>query len=350
VTDRPSDNGVPLRVVVALGLAASLLARCVSPALPGSMVGIERLIVWSGRLTSLLTLLAATGLVAGIARLATVIVSSPRAPLAARLVAIPAVAFGCLLLLFASFRPLEPMLALLLGVSAAVVGALSARYSARLRELRAGALVLGLISSAGLVHVVSRKLTQDASDAANLAAFRVAQWIETLGLGLDLLALALALTWLHKRSPRGRWLAPLALLAAAASVGLALRGGAPGANGLSVLLDRGLDELGRGQTSLLPVSFSHLLGVASLLTAAAALLGGERELGLVMAGCLVARGALDIPIPALLLELSALYLPLSRPSSFSPTSPTPPRSPAVPSPAATQNTTPPTSTHADDIP
>jgi hypothetical protein len=336
---------------VALGLVASLMARCISPALPGSMVGIERAIVWSGRLTSLLTLLAATGLVAGIARLATAIVASPRAPLSARLVAIPAVTFGCMLLLFASFRPLTPSMALLLGVSAAVVGGLSARYCAPQRELRAGALVLGLISSAGLVHVVSRKLTQDASDAANLAAFRVAQWIETLGLGLDLLALALTLVWLQKRSPRGRWVVPLVLGTAGVCVVLSLRAAAPGAGIASVLLGRGLDELGRDQTSLLPLSFSHLLNVGSLLAAAAALLAGGRELGLVLAGCLVARGALDIPIPALLLELAALYLPFARTPAQAAASPLPAAArPTASEPEAPGGASSPTSPHVDDIP
>jgi hypothetical protein len=326
-------------VVVALGLSASLLARCISPALPGSMVGIEPVIIWTARLTSLLTLLAATGLVAGIARLATLIVAAPQAPLVARLVAIPAVTFGCMLLLFASFRPLEPLMALLLGVSAALVGALSARHSARQREQRAGALVLGLISGAGLIHVIARKLTQDASDAANLAAFRLAQWIETLGVGLDLVALALTLVWLQKRSPRGRRLVPLVLAGASVCVVLALRSSAPGASMISVLLGRGLDELGRGQTSLLPLSFSHLLSVGSLFAAAAALLGGSSELGVVLAASLAARGALDIPIPALLLELSALYLPFVRPTRM-------PGNPAETVPAAPS----PTSPHVDDIP
>lgn len=331
---------MPLRVVVALGLSASVLARCIAPALPGSMVGIERAIVWAGRLTSLLTLLAATGLVAGIARLGTAIVAAPRTPLVARLIVIPAVTFGCVLLLFASFRPLEPVLALSLGVSAALVGTLSARYSARVRELRAGALVLGLISGAGLVHVVSRKLTQDASDAANLAAFRVAQWIETLGVTIDALGLVLTLIWLQKRSPRGRWLVPLVLAAAVASVVWSLRGSLPGAGPISVLLDRGLDELGRNQTSLWPSALSQLLNVGSLLAAGAALVGGERELGLVLAGSLAARGALDIPIPALLLELSALYLPFARAArSAEPRRASPPPAPSPASPS-----------HLDDIP
>lgn len=336
---------MPLRVVVALGLVASLLARCLAPALPGSMVGIERTIIWSGRLTSLLTLLAATGLVAGIARLATAIVASPRAPLSARLVAVPAVTFGCMLLLFASFRPLEPVMALLLGLSAALVGALSARHCAPRRELRAGALVLGLISCAGLVHVVSRKLTQDASDAANLAVFRAAQWIETLALILDLLALALALVWLQKRSARGRWLVPLLLGVAGVCAALALRAAAPGAGIVSVLLGRGLDELGRNQTSLLPVSFSHLLNVGSLLAAAAALFGGVGELGLVLAACLVARGALDIPVPALLLELGALYLPFVRVAPRVAA-----KLEASPAPESASEAAAPTSPHVDDIP
>lgn len=318
MNDRPSDNGVPLRVVVGLALAASLLARCVSPALPGLTVGLERVIIWTGRLTSLLTLLAATGLVAGLARLSTIIVASPRAPLMARLIAVPSVVLGCMLLLFASFRPLEPFLALLLGITAALVGGLSARHALGAREKRAGALVLGLTSGAGLIHVLSRKLTQDASDALDIFAFRSAQWIETLAVALDLLALALALVWLRRRTKHGRIAVPLVLGLTTLCIVLSLRGSAPGAGTLSVMLGRGLDRLGRDQLSLLPTAFSHLLAAGALLTAGAALVSGGAELGLVLAGCLAARGALDIPIPALLLELSALYLPFARAVSLAP--------------------------------
>lgn len=314
MTERPSENGVPLRAVVGLGLVASLLGRCLSPALPGLMVGMEPVIVWSGRVTSLLTLLAATGIVAGLARMVTAIVGAPRAPLVARLVVVPAVSLGCVLLLFASFRPLEPLLALLLGLSAALVGGLSARHTLSDRHQRAGAIVLGLTSFAGLVHVLSRKLTQDASDAANLAAFRSAQWVETLGLLLDLLGLSLALVWLRRRAQHGRLLVVLVLGLAGVCVVLGMRGSLPGASPVSVLLGRALEKLARDQSSLLPQSFTHLLGVGAFFTAAAALLGGGGELGLVLAACLTARAALDIPIPALLLELGALYLPFVRPA------------------------------------
>ncbi len=335
MTERPIDNGVPLRVVVALGLAASLLARCIAPALPGLMVGIERVIVWTGRLTALLTMLAATGLVAGIARLASLLVASPRAPLVARVVAVPAVSLGCMLLLFASFRPLEPFLALLLGVSAGVVGGLSARHSLAESGKRAGALVLGLVSVAGLVHVLARKLTQDASDALDVFAFRTAQWIETLGVGLDLLALALTLVWLRRRTKHGRVVVPVLLGVAALFAVLALRASAPGASTLSVLLGRGLERLGREQSSILPLAFSHLLSAGSLLAAAVALAWGG-ELGLVLAACLAARGALDIPIPALMLELSALYLPFVRTSPASVATP-----PALAEAGAPPDTAPP---------
>lgn len=330
--DRPSDNGVPLRVVVALGLAATLLARCLAPALQG--VGSDAVIIWSGRAGSLLTLLAATGLVAGIARLATAIVAAPSAPLVARLVVVPAVSLGCMLLLFASFRPLEPLLALMLGLSAATVGALSARHTVREREKRAGALVLGLTSGAGLVHVLSRKLTQDASDAANLAAFRSAELIETLALVIDFAALGLTLLWLQRRVARGRVLVPLIVALALGCVLLALRASAPGAGTLPVLLSRGLKELSRGQTSLVHPALTQLLGVGSLSAAVFALLGGG-ELGLIFAASLAARGALDIPIPALLLELGALYLPFLR------TQPAPAKASSAPAAAPAPDTPPP---------
>jgi len=330
VNDRPSDNGVPLRVVVALGLAATLLARCLAPALQG--VAGDGVIIWSARAGSLLTLLAATGLVAGIARLATAIVGAPQAPLVARLVVVPAVSMGCMLLLFASFRPLEPLLALMLGLSAAVVGALSARHMVKQRDKRAGALVLGLTAGAGLVHVLSRKLTQDASDAANLAAFRSAELIETLGLLVDFVALGLTLLWLQRKVARGRVLVPLVLVLALGCVLLAQRGSAPGASLVSVLLSRGLKELSRGQTSLVHPALAQLLSVGSLLAASFALLGGGGELGLIFAASLAARGALDIPIPALLLELGALYLPFVRqpPRPARPEPPAPPEQPAPP--------------------
>jgi hypothetical protein len=311
VTDRPIDNGVPLRVVVALGLSASVMARCVAPALPGLMVGIERAIVWTGRFTALLTMLAATGLVAGLARLATVLVGLPRAPLVSKLVVVPSVALGCMLLLFASFRPLEPSLALLLGVTSAIVGGLSARHCLVDRGRRAGALVLGLVSSAGLVHVLSRKLTQDASDALDIFAFRTAQWIETVAIVLDLVALALALVWVRLRTRHGRVVVPVLLGLAGVLVVASLRSSAPGASTLSVLLGRGLERLSREQSSILPLAFTHLLNAGAMLTAWVALIAGG-ELGVVLAACLAARGALDIPIPALLLQLSALYLPFVR--------------------------------------
>jgi hypothetical protein len=129
---------------------------------------------------------------------------------------------------------------------------------------------------------------------------------------LDLLALALALVWLRRRTKHGRLLVPLILGVSALFVVAALRASAPGASTLSVLLGRGLERLGRDQSSILPLAFSHLLNAGALLTAIAALAFGG-ELGLVLAACLAARGALDIPIPALLLELSALYLPFARP-------------------------------------
>jgi hypothetical protein len=273
------------------------------------MVGIESTIVWTGRVSSFLTLLAATGLVAGLSRLSGLIMAASGAPLVARVVVVPSVAFGCLLLLFAIIRPLEPLLALVLGMSAALVGALSARHCLRERQRRAGALVVGLISSGGLIHVLSRKLTQDASEAANLTVFRGAQILETIASGLDLVALALTCVWLQRRAPRGRLLVPLVLALSGLCVVLALRATLPGASTVSVLLKAGLDALEREQASLLPTALGYMLSTATLLTAVAALLG-PAELGLILAASLVARGALDIPIPALMLELGALYLPM----------------------------------------
>jgi hypothetical protein len=356
VTERPSDNGVPLRAVIALGLAASFLSRGIAPALPGVTVGLETVILWAGRLGSLLTLLAATGLVAGIARLATAVVGSPRAPLVARLVAVPAVSLGCMLLLFASFRPLEPVLALILGVSAAVVGALSARHSLGMRDRRAGALVLGLTSTAGLIHVVARKLALDASEAASINVFRVAQLSETLAVLFDIAALGLALLWLQRRAKRGRIVVPLVLVGSMLGAALVLRGSAPSANTLTVLLSRSLEPFLRGPSPLLPVPLGHALSIGSLLTAAAALGSGAGDIGLVLAAALAARGAFDIPVPALMLELGALYLPFARATPApAPASPSAPahgdgEAPTVEKATSARPSDEATLPHSDDIP
>ena len=322
---------------MALGLAASLLSRGLAPALPGVTVGLESVITWTSRLAALLTLLAATGLVAGIARLATVIVASPRAPLIARLVAVPSVSLGCVLLLLASFRPLEPFLALLLGISAGVVGVLSARYSLVMRDRRAAALVLGLASLAGLIHVGARKLALDASQAASISAFRVAQLSETLAALIDIAALVLALLWLQRRTARGRIVVPLLMLLSVAGALLVIRGSAPSASNLTVLISRALEPFSRGPSPLLPAFLSHTVSIASLLTAIAALATRAGDIGLVLAASLAARGAFDMPMPALMLELGALYLPFAR-TATAPSQPPSPAAPAVQSGARTPKT------------
>jgi hypothetical protein len=140
------------------------------------------------------------------------------------------------------------------------------------------------------------------------------------------------------------------LAVAAVCVVLALRSSAPGSSTLSVLLGRGLEKLGRDQTSLLPTAFSHLLNIGALLAATAALASGGGELGLVLAACLAARGALDVPIPALLLELGALYLPFVRSAATPPGRGTPPTAATPPGVATPPSAvTPPPAQGSPDI-
>jgi hypothetical protein len=216
-------------------------------------------------------------------------------------------------------------LALLLGVSAAIVGALSARYSLGMNDRRAGALVLGLVSIGGLVHVIARKLALDASEAASINAFHAAQISETVATLTDMGALALALLWLHRRTPRGRFVVPVVLLASAACAVLMLRGSSLSANTFTVLVSRALEPFSRGPSPLLPSLLVDAVSAGALLTAVAALVSGGGDIGLVLAACLAARGAFDIPMPALMLELSALYLPFARsgPAAGSATPPGP---------------------------
>jgi hypothetical protein len=180
-----------------------------------------------------------------------------------------------------------------------------------MRDRRAGALVLGLTAAAGLIHVVARKLALDASEAASINVFRVAQVAETLAVLVDIGALALALLWLQRRAKLGRIVVPVVLLASMLGAVIVLRGSAPSAGSVTVLMSRSLEPFSRGPTPLLPAALAHALSVGALLTAATALFSGAGDIGLVLATSLAARAAFDIPVPALLLELGALYLPFA---------------------------------------
>jgi hypothetical protein len=311
VTDEPSHHGVPLRAVVALGLFASVLARGVAPALPGLAVGIENAILWTLRLSAFVTLLAATGLVASVARLGAGLIATARAPLLARIFVMPAVGASCLLLLFASFRALDPALSLTLGITAALMGGLAGWGALKTPRLRASALVVLLTAGAGLVHLIARKVALDASAAASISGFRFAQIASTAAALVDAGALLLSLFWLYKKTRYGRLAVGLVFSIAGLCALATLHGSSPSASPLTVLVSRVLDGFSRAPAPLFPAALYHALDAGSLLAAAAALVLGKGELGTVLAAALAARGALDIPLPALLMEVSALYLPFA---------------------------------------
>jgi hypothetical protein len=100
----------------------------------------------------------------------------------------------------------------------------------------------------------------------------------------------------------------------------------------------------------LPMPLGHALSIGSLLTAAAALGSGAGDIGLVLAAALAARGAFDIPVPALMLELGALYLPFARATPAMPPAqakaPTVEKRTSAPASDSGETTLP----HSDDIP
>jgi hypothetical protein len=146
---------------------------------------------------------------------------------------------------------------------------------------------------------------------ASYVMYARATKLATVALVLEVALVATALIWLSRRV-KGR-----ALQLSALSVGITiviawvLRLEVSGdAATAQVILARAAGELLRGPHPLAPAALRLTIEVASAVTAVTALVLSRRApIAPVLSLCLVSRGAVDMPLPALLLMVASVAIP-----------------------------------------
>jgi hypothetical protein len=301
------------RPLVWIALVATLLGRVLAPALPGSHSGIARWIVISERAAAFATqLLVLLGTLIGM-RLVVVTLRLRTLPLWYRLLATAAGAAVLVLAIGAAALPLQPDVALVLGVSSAATAIGAAVIAARPVAYRAAGLIVGLQGLAALVQLGARLIALRASEQALTNWYQAARGVATLAFLLDVACLGIALAWLSRARPlrATKLIAPLCLIAALLSWA-ALAGTYFGAPVWQVIAARGLAELTRAPMPFVLPALRYLVEVLALLVAAAiaASRSGSRTLQTSLALALLSRASSDIPALGLLLLLAALLAAL----------------------------------------
>ncbi len=320
---------------------ASVVARGLSPALPGSRAGIAGWIRASDVVSSLLSqfLVLAGALLAF--RLIIVTLRERDLGIVYRLVAVPAGA-GVLTLIMASASQFQaPGPSLGLAVASALVALAATPVVLASARSRALGIVLGVAGASALVHAVARVMAIRASDQALRSLFMTARAFVTVSLVLDVAVMVVVLLWLSASRRRLGAIVALVIVAVASLTAWgALRGSGYDAPFWQVIAARSLSALVRNPTPLVLPFVGYLVEVAAILVAAAVLLFPRRASAIqgAMALALVARSSTDIPLLSLCLVLAALLGPLIALPDMQASSPTPvdpeptPGGPAAPVP------------------
>lgn len=303
-------EGLSLAVLAGLALFANLFGRLLAPALFGAASGVWTMVIQAVANVSS-QVVAAGGVVFA---LWTVGVTLARTQLgvAYRMIVIPAaIATSALTMVAAAGRVLEPELGGALAISAITAAAASAPLVLMLPSSRAVGLATTLTAVAGAFDFAGMRLSAEAIERGSVAWYRVASALATCGFLLEVLVVTLAVGWLSARR-RGRaiLLGTLSAVLALLMIWALRRTSTSSASTFEIVVARSLASVLRAPAPFVPPAARLMLDAASWVVAVAAL-GATRRAPLapVLALCLIARGSLDIPIPALLLVVAAVALP-----------------------------------------
>ncbi|MCC6525542.1 MAG: hypothetical protein IT373_23025 [Polyangiaceae bacterium] len=312
-----------LTALALVAVVAGVLARGLGPALAGSSVGLDALIVVVDKTVAIGAQLFGIGATAALIALAVAIVKSPLSR-ALRGCAVGTAAVAGFGVLSATAAPVPYGPAVALGALAALLGLLVSVDGARSAHLRTPALALGAIAAAAIVRAVAIVLAATALAASPRAVLTAEglpwlQWaraLATLGFGLELTALGLALDWFTAgKARRVRFaVAVVVVLLAALAVPLALAGSEADAGLGSVLLNRSLGRLLSVPAPFAPDAVRAFVEVLGWLLALVSLLRAFGRDVAPAAVCLmlVSRGAAETALGAASLTLAALALAVER--------------------------------------
>jgi hypothetical protein len=302
-----------LVLLIVLGLVASIEARGLAPALPGSKAGIGSVIAASDRLAAFLTQLFAFGGTMLAIRLGLASLRERTLGLFYRLLVVPATGCVVTLVLASTTQPLDTRVTLLLACVSSLLAVAAAVRCLSVPATRAAGFVLALVGAAALTRLGAGLLAGRASEQALVTMFGAARAVATFAFVLDLASLAIVGLWLTGRQwtrgaiAFGVMLAFSALIAWGAS-----RGSHYDARLWQVLAARSLAELASNPAPLVVPQLRYAVEVLAWILALITLVSKQRSPWIkgAISATLLSRATADVPALALCLTLGALLASL----------------------------------------
>jgi hypothetical protein len=302
-----------LTLFAVAALVASTVGRTIFPAMFGAATGLAAWIDRTQHVASLLSQLVAAGGVAFVLRAVATTFTQNSLGIGYRMLVIPAGTAASVLTMAATGRPLEPNYGCSLTIAALTAAAASAAVAMLSPATRALGLALAVSALAGAFDLGGIRLAQSAVENASASAYKLASVLVTIGFVLEALLVVLAFGWLSRRRGGRALLLTFLTFVLVMIWGLALRGAAQsGAPAWQIVIARAVTSWLRAPAPLVPPAARLMLEAASTVASITALIVSRRApLAALLALCLLARGATDIPLPALLLLVAALAVPAS---------------------------------------
>jgi len=302
-----------LLLLMALALLASIEARGIAPALPGSKAGIGSVIAAADRLAAFLTQLFALGGTMLAVRLGLASLRERTLGLFYRLLAVPATGAVVTLVLASTTQPLDTRVTLLLAIVSSLLAVGAAVRCLPSPATRAAGFVLALVGAAALTRITAAVLAGRASEQALVTMFGFARAVSTFAFVLDLASLAIVGLWLTGRNWTRGALALGSMLVVAALVAWgATRGSQYDARLWQVLAARSLAELTTDPAPLVVPQLRYAVEVLAWLLAVVVLFSRQRSAWIkaAISAALLSRATTDVPALALCLTLGALLAAL----------------------------------------
>ena len=306
-------GGLTLTLFAAIAFVASSVGRSMAPALFGAATGLASFIDRTEHVASMLSQVVAAGGVAFALRSVATTFTQTSLGIGYRMLIIPAGTAASVLTMAATGRVLEPELGCALTIAALAAAAASAALAMLSPGTRAVGFALALSALAGAFDLAGIRLSQSALENASAGAYKAASVLVTVGFGFEVLLVILVFGWIAQRRGGRALLLTFLSFVLVMVWGLALRGALrTGAAAWQVVVARAVTSWLRSPAPLVPPAARLILEAASTVGTLGALAASRRApLAALLALCLLARGATDIPLPALLLLVAALAVPAS---------------------------------------
>ena len=299
--------GVSTTAYAALALLATLLARALAPALPGSATGIAGLISATSFAAACSSQLVAAGGIVLCLRLLGSVLSLPGLALAFRMLIVPVTLSTVALVIGAAARALQPDLGRIAAVIAIAASFSAVPFLMRAPQARLAGVVFLLAGVAGTLDLIGLELANQFA-RAQAALPGSAQASATTALWLDAVAGVVALVAAARA--RRHWAVALGATLAAILLlhWLALRGASGTASLSEVVLHRSLAALSEHPWVWAPPGLVPFLALLPLFAAGALLVlpGATSDARAALALCLLGRSVTGAPGTALLSVGAAL--------------------------------------------